>query len=630
MESLLDIGGAVKNALALGNLQEDQRRNDLQEQNLALRQQQNLVDQQNANTQYMNSIHSFLNDDRVKFDPQLEGALMNKWSALAGGPQVDFSSIQVGRESKRKLMQSTMNRDAQGAMEAAGEIAMTLPAKDLPGFLKSLEEYGEVHERVLKLAQDREVNAEKYQKLQDNNAIVAYARPLYTATSSAFRDQLRMTDNPDFKKLQSLYGVLKKNGGDTSSLLSSRDTPGVNKQAVSPLLDGGLANMALKADAEVQRLDVQIQQDAKMLDDHMHGIPLPDGVTPSMLRARIDTDSSLKGAFRTMQEWYEEPLDKAKYTGAHEALKAIEQRRLDVEALDKDTHAETVRIQQETLRSNQEKEQFKRNQDAALTDAQVEYAALPAKQRNPEAASRISRSIKESTGVSVKPEDIVKGAKDPNAPASKIEFVQEKAFDQELGKANVKDIKDTQVAARDSADIIDTIHQGRRILDAGVITGTGAEFLTNFGQALIRAGFTEREDVVANTKAYVALMAGNVGKVIKQFGAGTGLSDSDREYAAKMVGGDISVNEASIRKILDMNESAARNVIARHNKSVSGIRSQIPLTVDVPPEYVPSGKGSASGKAQQSYTTIKSDADYNKLPSGSIFIGPDGKKRRKP
>ena len=30
------------------------------------------------------------------------------------------------------------------------------------------------------------------------------------------------------------------------------------------------------------------------------------------------------------------------------------------------------------------------------------------------------------------------------------------------------------------------------------------------------------------------------------------------------------------------------------------------------------------------FSTIKSDADFNKLPSGSVFIGPDGVKRRKP
>ena len=29
-------------------------------------------------------------------------------------------------------------------------------------------------------------------------------------------------------------------------------------------------------------------------------------------------------------------------------------------------------------------------------------------------------------------------------------------------------------------------------------------------------------------------------------------------------------------------------------------------------------------------TTIKSDDEYNKIPSGSVFIGPDGKKRTKP
>lgn len=52
-----------------------------------------------------------------------------------------------------------------------------------------------------------------------------------------------------------------------------------------------------------------------------------------------------------------------------------------------------------------------------------------------------------------------------------------------------------------------------------------------------------------------------------------------------MAGGDITLDEKSIRKILDMNETAARNIIKTHNKSVKGIKSMIPLNIEEPAEY---------------------------------------------
>jgi hypothetical protein len=78
-------------------------------------------------------------------------------------------------------------------------------------------------------------------------------------------------------------------------------------------------------------------------------------------------------------------------------------------------------------------------------------------------------------------------------------------------------------------------------------------------------------------------MAQNVGKLIKQFGAGTGLSDTDRKFAEQMAGGQISLDEKSMRKILDISDRAARNVILAHNKRVEGVQSKTGLTVEMPP-----------------------------------------------
>jgi len=171
------------------------------------------------------------------------------------------------------------------------------------------------------------------------------------------------------------------------------------------------------------------------------------------------------------------------------------------------------------------------------------------------------------------------------AGASNINLAQEKAFESELGKGQAESIVKSKTAAQDAASIIDTVKTGRDIMKSGMITGAGADFLVNLNQGLKTAGIDAGyADAAANSQAFTANMAGNVGKLIKQFGAGTGLSDADREFAKDMAGGRISLDPKAINRILDINERAARNVITRHNKDVKGIKTNIPLEVEMPPE----------------------------------------------
>ena len=156
-------------------------------------------------------------------------------------------------------------------------------------------------------------------------------------------------------------------------------------------------------------------------------------------------------------------------------------------------------------------------------------------------------------------------------------------FQSSLGTEQAKDVVANRKVAQDAASIIETNEIGRKILNSGAITGAGANFFVGLNQALKTAGIDlGYGDASANSQAYVALMAQNTGKIIKQFGAGTGLSDADREYAAKAAAGQITLDEKAIRRVLDINDRASRNVIKLHNESVKGIKSDIPLTVEIP------------------------------------------------
>jgi hypothetical protein len=192
---------------------------------------------------------------------------------------------------------------------------------------------------------------------------------------------------------------------------------------------------------------------------------------------------------------------------------------------------------------------------------------------------------------------------------------QEKEFEKELGSGQAKSILKSREGADDAAAILQTNEIGRQILNSGAITGAGAEFFVGLNQALKTAGIDfGYADAAANSQAYAAAMGQNTAKLIKQFGAGTGLSDADREYATKIAGGSIKLDDKAIRRILDINDRAARNVINSHNKKVEGIKTNIPLKVEVPGAVV----------------SIKNNAEYNALPPGTVFIDPEGKQRRKP
>jgi hypothetical protein len=177
-----------------------------------------------------------------------------------------------------------------------------------------------------------------------------------------------------------------------------------------------------------------------------------------------------------------------------------------------------------------------------------------------------------------------RGLKRSQATAPKIVLpAQESEFEKGLGGGQSKLVFENKAAAEDAAEILRTNQVGRDLLKAGAITGTGADFFIGLNNALAQAGLDfGYADAAANSQAYVAAMGANVGRLIKQFGAGTGLSDADREYAEKMAGGKIALTEAALRRILSINDRAANRVIDLHNRNVKNIKSITTLTVEKP------------------------------------------------
>jgi hypothetical protein len=91
---------------------------------------------------------------------------------------------------------------------------------------------------------------------------------------------------------------------------------------------------------------------------------------------------------------------------------------------------------------------------------------------------------------------------------------------------------------------------------------------------------------------------------------GAGISNTDREFIVGALGDVANPSKTSEERLAGW--TAAKN--------------RMMLTGLIPP---PKGAGAPTAPAAAPIK-ITGDADYNKLPSGSLFIGPDGQQRRKP
>lgn len=164
----------------------------------------------------------------------------------------------------------------------------------------------------------------------------------------------------------------------------------------------------------------------------------------------------------------------------------------------------------------------------------------------------------------------------------------EKAFDVEQGKLKAKQIEKSGEQANEASQIIRTIHNGRDLLNKKIWVGSNADIRLALGKALQFAGYKGNDEPMANTEAFLSNMASNVGRVIKMFGAGTGLSNADREYAEALAGGRISMTKQGLQKVLDDNEKASRFLIEHHNNLVKKLGGDKSFNVDMPGPYKPS------------------------------------------
>jgi len=125
--------------------------------------------------------------------------------------------------------------------------------------------------------------------------------------------------------------------------------------------------------------------------------------------------------------------------------------------------------------------------------------------------------------------------------------------------------------ATDAQRLLELNYVSQAMVDEGIVTGKFGEMGLQARKILGSMGLsTEKQDeMVGNTEAFFKFRGRAVAEIIKAFGAGTGLSDKDREYAQGIAAGDIALEEQSINKLLELERTYANMAIAKNNAIVN-------------------------------------------------------------
>jgi hypothetical protein len=213
-------------------------------------------------------------------------------------------------------------------------------------------------------------------------------------------------------------------------------------------------------------------------------------------------------------------------------------------------------------------------------------------------------------------------------PVTNLSVNTDRSFGSQLGGNAASILNTSYTAAQGGLQTIDTANQIRHALDTGKVSaGPGATAIQTMNQVF--GGDPQKLVATRQTIQGLAKLALSARGALKGQGQ---ISDYEGKLLLKASSGDIdSMSVPEIRAITDVADRAARIAIKQNEVNVNRARN-VPgsnnvvdfYTVPMPPAYQPP-KAASAGPAR-----VQNDADYAKLPSGTQFIGPDGKVRVKP
>ena len=173
-------------------------------------------------------------------------------------------------------------------------------------------------------------------------------------------------------------------------------------------------------------------------------------------------------------------------------------------------------------------------------------------------------------------DEIARGPKKADTEVN-VNTEGETALMKELGKGFSDDYRQYTDLSRKAEIALTNLDVMEGLLNDGIIAGPFAQSRLAVERALKAVGAIDGERV-ATTEAFLAAGAQQTLAILQTgaVGAGTGISDADREFIAKAAGGTITLDADSIRRIIRINKQVARNVFGQQRSVVKDIQETFP------------------------------------------------------
>ena len=156
----------------------------------------------------------------------------------------------------------------------------------------------------------------------------------------------------------------------------------------------------------------------------------------------------------------------------------------------------------------------------------------------------------------------------------------ESEFFKEAGRQDAKAFRESRTAADNANSTLRTYNELDNLIssDAGMFTGFGANVRLDAARAADFLGLGGKDDAekIANTETFIGTSAKAVADILSSgaFGAGTGISDNDREFVKTMAGANPSLDEQSIKRLIQIQRKVSVNTVQSYNKEVERINKQ--------------------------------------------------------
>lgn len=115
-----------------------------------------------------------------------------------------------------------------------------------------------------------------------------------------------------------------------------------------------------------------------------------------------------------------------------------------------------------------------------------------------------------------------------------------------------------------------SLMEAQKAIDAGAITGFGADGRLDLARLGAYLGITDPA-AVQNTETFKSAIAPQVAAMLKATAGTANLSNADREFAEKAAGGNITLDEGSIKRLIGIMTKASTTAINTHNRKVNEI-----------------------------------------------------------